>query len=56
LHSAAPAAFADVGALWTGLYSYAWFIGIGLAFLLYAALMLLARLISYRSAMTPGIG
>jgi NCS1 family nucleobase:cation symporter-1 len=56
LHSAAPAAFADVGTLWTGLYSYAWFIGVGLAFVLYAALMKLARLITYRSAMTQGIG
>jgi NCS1 family nucleobase:cation symporter-1 len=39
LHSAAPAAFANVGTFWTGLYNYAWFIGILLAFVLYAALM-----------------
>jgi NCS1 family nucleobase:cation symporter-1 len=42
LHSAAPVAFAHVGAFWTGLYNYAWFIGVGLAFLLYAGLMRLA--------------
>jgi NCS1 family nucleobase:cation symporter-1 len=40
LHSAAPRAFAVVGPFWTGLYGYAWFIGVGLAFVLYAALTL----------------
>jgi NCS1 family nucleobase:cation symporter-1 len=39
LHSAAPVAFANVGAFWTGLYNYAWFIGIGLAFVLYTIFM-----------------
>ena len=38
LHSAFPAAFAGVSAFWTGLYSYAWFVGVGLAALLYAVL------------------
>jgi len=54
LHSAAPASFANVGAFWTGLYSYAWFIGIGLAFLLYGALMQVTRMVVYRTAVTPG--
>jgi NCS1 family nucleobase:cation symporter-1 len=39
LHSAVPAAFGSIGPLWTGVYNYAWFVGIGLAFILYAALM-----------------
>jgi NCS1 family nucleobase:cation symporter-1 len=39
LATAAPKLFGAVGSFWTGLYSYAWFIGIGLAFVLYAALM-----------------
>jgi NCS1 family nucleobase:cation symporter-1 len=43
LHSAGVPAFANISAIWTGLYNYAWFIGIGLAFLLYAAIMQLAR-------------
>jgi NCS1 family nucleobase:cation symporter-1 len=39
LYSAAPKAFAFVGSFWIGLYTYAWFIGVGLAFVLYAGLM-----------------
>jgi NCS1 family nucleobase:cation symporter-1 len=39
LHSAAPAAFGFVSPFWVGLYSYAWFIGVGLAFAIYALLM-----------------
>ncbi len=42
LHSAAPKAFAFIGPVWSGLYTYAWFIGVGLAFVLYASLMPLA--------------
>ena len=38
LHSASPA-FAFIGAPWTVVYNYAWFVGIGLSFLLYALLM-----------------
>jgi NCS1 family nucleobase:cation symporter-1 len=40
LHSAEPAVFAGVGAVWIRLYDYAWFIGVGLALLLYAGLSL----------------
>jgi len=39
LHSAAPATFGFLGPFWTGLYDYAWFIGVGLAFVIYALLM-----------------
>jgi NCS1 family nucleobase:cation symporter-1 len=39
LHSAAPAAFGFLGPFWTGLYDYAWFIGLGLAFAIYSLLM-----------------
>jgi NCS1 family nucleobase:cation symporter-1 len=39
LHSAAPAAFGFVGPFWTGLYNYAWFIGVGLGLTIYAGLM-----------------
>ncbi len=56
LHSAAPVAFANVGGFWTGLYSYAWFIGVGLAFVLYGALMWPTRVMIYRSAVNRGIG
>jgi len=56
LHSAAPKAFANVGAFWTGLYGYAWFIGVGLAFLVYTALTRLSRVMIYRSAMNRGTG
>jgi NCS1 family nucleobase:cation symporter-1 len=56
LHSAAPVAFANVGPFWTGLYSYAWFIGVGLACLIYAALMWPTRVMIYRSAVNRSIG
>jgi len=39
LHTALPSVFSGVGAFWIAIYNYAWFIGIGLAFVLYAALM-----------------
>jgi NCS1 family nucleobase:cation symporter-1 len=39
LHSAAPAAFGFLSPFWTGLYGYAWFIGVGFAFALYTLLM-----------------
>jgi NCS1 family nucleobase:cation symporter-1 len=39
LHSAAPATFGWIGPLWTGIYDYAWFVGVGLAYLIYALLM-----------------
>jgi NCS1 family nucleobase:cation symporter-1 len=56
LHSAAPGEFTNVGGLWTWLYSYAWFIGIGLAFVLYAALMWPTRVMIYRTAASRGAG
>jgi NCS1 family nucleobase:cation symporter-1 len=49
LHSAAPASFGFIGSFWTGLYNYAWFIGIALAFVLYAGL----TLISTARSVTP---
>jgi NCS1 family nucleobase:cation symporter-1 len=49
LHSAGLAAFANIGPFWTGIYNYAWFIGIALALLLYAALMQLGV------SRTPGL-
>ncbi len=55
LHSAAPAAFATVGLFWTDLYNYAWFIGVALAFGLYAGLMPRSRSTIYRPAMDGGI-
>ncbi len=39
LAQAFPARFGGVGALWTGLYAYAWFVGFGLAGAVYLALM-----------------
>ena len=39
LHAAFPAAFPDVAPLWQSLYSYAWFVGFGVAGMLYLALM-----------------
>lgn len=39
LHSAAPAGFPAIPAVWISLYGFAWFIGIGLGLVLYAALM-----------------
>ncbi len=38
LHSALPGHL-DIAPMWTGVYDYAWFIGVGLAFIIYAALM-----------------
>jgi NCS1 family nucleobase:cation symporter-1 len=55
LHSAAPVAFAHVGAFWTGIYEYAWFIGVGLAFVLYAGLMRLAG-VRVAAAAVRGVG
>ncbi|MCW0180172.1 NCS1 family nucleobase:cation symporter-1 [Zavarzinia sp.] len=40
LHAAFPNAFGDVGAFWTGIYGYAWFVGAGLAVVSYTALTL----------------
>ena len=43
-HSALPAQFATkISPLWVGLYSYAWFIGIGMALILYSGLMWIAK-------------
>ena len=39
LHSAGPKTFAFIEPFWTGLYTFAWFIGIGVAFVLYVLLM-----------------
>ena len=39
LHAAAPITFAGIGGFWTGLYTYAWFIGIGGGLLIYPLLM-----------------
>ena len=39
LHTALPSLFGGIAGLWVSLYDYAWFIGVGLAFGLYAALM-----------------
>jgi NCS1 family nucleobase:cation symporter-1 len=49
LHSAAPKAFALVGPFWVELYTYAWFIGIGLSFALYAGLMPVASRLGART-------
>ena len=38
LHAAAPATFSGIGGVWVGLYDYAWFIGIGVALLVYPPL------------------
>ena len=35
----APGAFGGVGALWTGIYSYAWFVGVGVSLVTYTLLM-----------------
>jgi len=43
LHSAAPAIFGNIGSFWTSLYNYAWFLGVGLALILYTALMRLSQ-------------
>ncbi|MDD3445214.1 MAG: NCS1 family nucleobase:cation symporter-1 [Zavarzinia sp.] len=47
LHAAFPGAFGDVGAFWTGIYDYAWFVGAGLSI---AAYTLLARVGARRLA------
>ena len=39
LHAAAPHAFAEVGALWQGLYAYAWFVGALIASVVYLLAM-----------------
>jgi NCS1 family nucleobase:cation symporter-1 len=39
LATAFPAAFPEVGAFWRGIYSYAWFVGFGLAGVVYLGLM-----------------
>jgi NCS1 family nucleobase:cation symporter-1 len=39
LHAAAPRAFGGVGAIWLGIYDYAWFVGVGLAMVVYVAMM-----------------
>ena len=43
LHTAAPTLFPGIGGVWLGLYGYAWFIGIVLATVIYAALMVARR-------------
>jgi NCS1 family nucleobase:cation symporter-1 len=42
LKSAAPSLFGGIGAPWTGIYTYAWFVGVAVAGLSYAALMALS--------------
>jgi len=39
LAAAAPHLFAGVGAFWTGLYTYAWFVGLAIAAAVYGAMM-----------------
>ena len=39
LASAAPHLFAGVGGFWTGLYTYAWFVGLAIAALVYGLMM-----------------
>jgi NCS1 family nucleobase:cation symporter-1 len=51
LHSAGPKTFAFIGPVWTGLYTFAWFIGIGLAFGLYTGLTLALQ--ARRAAPSP---
>jgi NCS1 family nucleobase:cation symporter-1 len=55
LHSAGAPAFANIGAFWTSIYSYAWFIGVALALVLYAALMQLSPSKSSDLALNSGI-
>ncbi len=50
LQSAAPKTFAFINPFWAGLYTYAWFIGIGLSFALYAGLMPVASKMSGSAA------
>jgi len=51
LRSAGPKMFGFIGPFWTGLYTFAWFIGVALAFLIYAGLTL--GLKARRLAPTP---
>lgn len=39
LAAAAPHLFADVGGFWTGLYTYAWFVGLAIAAAVYGVMM-----------------
>ncbi|MET3664953.1 NCS1 family nucleobase:cation symporter-1 [Caulobacter sp. 1776] len=39
LATAAPHAFGSVGAFWTGLYTYAWFVGLAIAAMVYGVMM-----------------
>ena len=39
LAAAAPHAFGGVGAFWTGLYTYAWFVGLAIAATVYGVMM-----------------
>lgn len=39
LAAAAPHLFGGVGAFWTGLYTYAWFVGLGIAAIVYGLMM-----------------
>jgi NCS1 family nucleobase:cation symporter-1 len=39
LHAASPTSFGGIGGLWLSFYQYAWFIGIGLALIIYTILM-----------------
>ncbi|ATC25350.1 nitrate reductase [Caulobacter vibrioides] len=39
LAAAAPHLFGGVGSIWTGLYTYAWFVGLAIAAIVYGALM-----------------
>jgi len=38
IHSTAPKTFGFIGGFWTSVYTYAWFVGVGLAFTLYSVL------------------
>lgn len=47
LHAALPGQFADVAQLWRDIYTYAWFVGLVIAGLVYAVLMRLSRAKNY---------
>jgi len=49
LHSAVPGRFSGVGPLWAGVYDYAWFVGVGLAFVIYVLLMATAPAVQTRA-------
>jgi len=51
LHSAFPAAFPHVGEIFQSLYTYAWFVGLALAAMVYGVLMKLRR--SPRASLGP---